>query len=83
MDSLEHARKQCAALISNQDKWVVSLLAGLLFLILSAPASYRLTHRAGQVVGLDVAARGNGGPTLAGLVLHALVFALVVRLLLR
>jgi hypothetical protein len=66
--------------IDNKEKWQISLLSGLVFLLISAPALYKLTDMVGRAAGLPLASE-TGCPTLAGLLLHTIVFVLVTRLL--
>lgn len=63
---------------SNQ-KWLIALIAGLLFLLIGSPFLYRLVD--GLLRGLVGPIAENGCPTMLGLVLHAVVFLLVVRAL--
>ena len=75
-------KEQCEKNYSNMDKWRVSVLSGLIFLLISSPFLYRLVDRTvGSVVGYKVA--NDGCPTTYGLLLHTVVFVLVVRLLMR
>lgn len=61
------------------EKWRNSLLAGIIFLILSLPATYKLTD--GVFGGISHTSNFDGCPTNAGLILHTIVFIVVVRLL--
>ena len=66
---------------TNKDKWIISIIAGLIFLVISSPFMYKLTNDLAASFG-QVTAFG-GSPTMFGLVLHTVVFLLVVRLLMR
>lgn len=61
---------------SNQ-KWLIALIAGLLFLLIGSPFLYRAVDS--LLRGLVGPIAQNGCPTMLGLVLHAVVFLLVVR----
>jgi hypothetical protein len=58
----------------QQDKFVTSAISGLVFFIVANPQTYLLVRR---VLGSRIASP-NGNPTLAGLLVHSLVFMLVV-----
>ena len=60
-------------------KWYLSLVAGLLFLIIAAPFTFRLTDSLFGLFGLHVVE--DGCPTIAGLLIHTVVFILITRLL--
>jgi len=66
--------------ITNERKWQISVLSGLIFLLISSPVLYSLTNSLFQVFGITLA-NENGCPTIAGLVIHTFVFVLVTRLL--
>lgn len=69
---------------SSRQKWNISLLSGILFLIISSPFLYSLVNRVAQSISPNLnLASYEGCPTLSGLVVHTLVFILVVRLLMR
>lgn len=65
--------------LSEKSKMLISLYCAVLFLLVASPMMYRLTDRLTSAVGLETSV--DGCPNLAGLVLHALVFGLLVRLL--
>jgi hypothetical protein len=67
---------------SSKDKWVCSLIGGLLFLLIASPFLYEAVNTLTAPLGLDVADRA-GCPNINGLVLHSIVFVLLVRLLMR
>lgn len=65
---------------SNQDKWIVSIVAGLLFLVIASPFLYGIVNSFTSSFGLVIASP-DGCPNMAGLIVHAIVFVLIVRLL--
>lgn len=67
---------------TSKDKWIVSLISGLLFLLIASPFLFQFTNGITSSFGLTLASP-SGCPNLGGLVLHSLVFMLVVRLLMR
>jgi hypothetical protein len=68
--------------LTNKDKWVIALLSGLLFLLIASPFLFSVVNGVTSSFGLHIA-NANGCPNLGGLLLHAIVFILVVRLLMR
>lgn len=67
---------------SDKDKWIVAIIAGLLFLLLASPFMYSLVNQVTKAVGMATA-DAKGCANGAGLLLHALIFLLIVRLLMR
>jgi hypothetical protein len=63
--------------LTAMQKLYVSLIAGLVFLVVSAPFTYKLVNSLTSAVGLRIA-DSEGCPNLVGLLIHTLVFVLVV-----
>jgi hypothetical protein len=64
-------------------KWLYALFAGILFAIISSPFVYSLTNQIFTAISPNLNTIELGGkPTLFGLILHAVVFALIIRLIL-
>lgn len=76
------ANEKCPCPYANKDKWVVSIMSGLLFLLIASPFLFSLVNDLMKPLGLTVSSP-SGCPTTSGLLLHSVVFALVVRLLMR
>lgn len=70
--------KNCKEL-SERDKWIVCLMSAILFVVISSPFMYRLTGSLTNAMGFVTS--NDGCPTIEGLILHTVVFALLVRLL--
>jgi len=67
---------------SNSDKWRFTLYTTILLLILFNPWMYILVHRLlSPLVG--PIANKEGCPTMLGFIVHAIVFTIVLRLLMR
>lgn len=64
--------------IDSKKKWLISVWAGLLFLVIASPLVYRVTGYITQLIGLRTSK--NGCPNGIGLILHAIVFILLTRL---
>lgn len=67
---------------TSQDKWIVSLIAGLLFLLIASPFLFGAMNALTLTFGMSIATPG-GCPNLGGLLLHAIIFMLIVRLMMR
>ena len=68
------------AKLTGQDKLMTSLICGLLFMIIASPFLFSNVSKLTECFGLKIASK-EGCPNTAGLVVHGLVFALVVRLM--
>jgi len=68
--------------VSNKDKWLIAIITGLLFLLISSPFLYIMVNDLTSRVGVTVSSP-SGCPTMNGLMIHAFVFAIIVRLLMR
>ena len=66
-------------MVSNTEKWRISLLAGLVFLLLSLPMTYDLIQSVGNLVNLNLA--NSGCPTTLGLAVSTILYVLVSRAL--
>lgn len=65
---------------TSDDKWKYSACAGILFFIVANPAVYRIVDRLlGDTLGRIASA--TGCPSQLGVVVHALVYALLIRAL--
>ena len=71
--------KDCERLFSNADKWRVSILAGLIFMLVSSPFLYNLVDKVTSPLNLNVA--NNGCPTMLGLFLMTVLFVVITRAL--
>jgi hypothetical protein len=63
---------------NNAAKWRYSAYSAILFFLIAMPATYFVTNKIFRVV-----TNSYGAPTYLGVLLHALVFLLVVRLLMQ
>lgn len=59
------------------DKWRYSIYSALVFLIIASPYTYKFVN--GLLGSLVNISSPIGCPTLMGLLVHALVFALIIR----
>ena len=65
--------------ISETQKWMVSFWSGLLFLLIASPFMYKLTGSLFSMLNINI--ESDGCPNYVGLIIHALVFVLLVRLM--
>jgi len=72
----------CEKPYTNRDKWIVSLISGLLFLLIASPVMFSAVNELTRMFGLTIAGPG-GCPNMAGLIVHTLVFVVIVRLMMR
>jgi len=66
---------------SNEQKWMISAISAILFYIIALPDTYVcITNPIFEsTVGLKL--EKNGTPTTVGVIIHALIFLLIVRLM--
>ena len=67
--------------LSSRKKWLLAVLLGVLFIILSSPYIYELLDDI--LYSLGVSLYRDKTPTTLGLVVMSVVFILVVRLMMR
>lgn len=68
---------------TSKDKWIVSILAGILFLLISCPMAFRLSNSViYYITGISLLTK-DGCPNMIGIILHTIIFILIVRLLMR
>jgi len=66
---------------SSGQKWWASILLGFIFAIISSPAAYFITSTVTTTLdGLPL--MYGPGPSLVGLLIHSIIFALIIRLIL-
>jgi len=64
--------------LDESQKWLVILYTVILFLVVSFKFTYKITGSLTELIGWKTSSYGV--PNLAGLLLHAFVFALLLRL---
>lgn len=65
--------------ISSREKWILAILLAMLFLFFATPLAFQTGNRFLSLAGLSYV--HNDRVTGAGWILHAVLFALFVRLL--
>lgn len=71
----------CTEPYTNRDKWVVSLIVGLVALLMFSPFSFSVMNAITNTFGVRTATP-KGLTNLAGLLLMSMIFFLIVRLIL-
>ncbi len=72
--------KKCSQKPKTHDKWRYTLYTTIVFFIVVCPCTYKLTNKLFSKL-LGPIASANGCPTTVGIILHAVVFTLLLRLL--
>lgn len=64
----------------NMDKWRYTMWTVALFLILSHPKVYvTMNNSIGRIIDQQLSV--NGCPTMSGLIIHAIIFGIILRLM--
>lgn len=65
---------------SGSQKWKISIIAGVLFALLSLPYTYGLTDSLAGKINKCYFLKSPGGPNMWGILVHALIMILLIRL---
>jgi hypothetical protein len=68
--------------VSNIDKWIIATILAVIFAILASGPAFSATNMVFSRFGYPTK-KGNGGPTILGLVVNAIIFLIIVRLLMH
>ncbi|MHA2037174.1 MAG: hypothetical protein ACW98X_12110 [Promethearchaeota archaeon] len=63
----------------KEEEWYRAIYAGMLFFIISSPCLYGCTNKFATMVGFQTTE--NGIPTLAGIMLHTMVFVICIKII--
>jgi hypothetical protein len=66
----------------SQDKWILALIGGLFFIILASPFTFGLENSLTSLVGINLV-DSDGCPSTGGIVLNGVIFATIVRTLMK
>lgn len=66
--------------LSEKGKWMISFYTALAFLVVANPLTYKLVNFICKKIGFSIA-NDDGCPNQWGLILHAIVFFLLIRLM--
>ena len=67
--------------LSSREKWILSVLLGILAIICVAPLCFTFSNRIGFKIGAHTMKDGN--PTSLGWTIHIVFFIIIVRLLMK
>lgn len=68
----------------KRSKLMTAILIAILFIVLSHPSTYKITDGIAQkVAGYNYPFVNESGPTMIGMIVHAVVFMVLVRILIR
>ncbi len=65
--------------VCSFDRTLIAIIIGILFFLIAMPMAFRLSNRAGGLIGIKTLNKNT--PTLIGMLLHALIFTLIIRML--
>lgn len=68
--------------VTSSMKWWLAIFLALLFFLLAFGGTYNLTNTVWTSLGLPSYLKGSGCPTTLGVFIHAILFALIIRLIL-
>lgn len=71
------SQEECEQLYDSTDKWKVSVLFGVIFMIISSPILYTFMEK------LNLHLAINGRPSILGLIVNSIIFMVIIRLLLE
>lgn len=66
---------------TSKEKWIIAILLGFVFLIISSYYAYNASNTLGSYIGVKTLS--NGSPTKSGYLIHLLAFIVIIRLLLK
>jgi len=72
----------CEKPYTDKDKWIIVLISALLFALIASPYLYGVTGGFARTLGFELL-YSNGQPKPLGLIVHAVIFALIIRLMMR
>ena len=70
--------------VTALEKWLIAAILGVVFLIIASPLVFKFTNSIFGYIGWHTIQPGTSQkPTLFGWILHAIVFIIIVRILMR
>ena len=67
---------------SNKEKWMISILAGILFYVIASPKFFIFIDNICYYL-FGIRSAINGKPTNTGLFIHTVIFTLITRILIE
>lgn len=68
--------------VTNSMKWWLAIFLGILFFLIAFGGTYNLTNSIWTGIGLPSFLKAPGCPNTTGVLIHAIVFVLLIRLIL-
>ena len=69
------------SVLSNYNKWKYTLITTFIFLVISNPVTYVFINSTiGKLINIHVA-DGSGCPTIAGMLIHSVIFTIILRVI--
>jgi len=75
--------KPCFNLQCMSNQWIIALIMGVLFLVISAPFMYSFTDMIFTGLGFSSYLDENGAPTMTAMLVHAGVYVLLAYVLVQ
>lgn len=79
---IQKHQDDAGARVTGLDKFLISIIITIVFLIMSLPLVFKLTNKGTRLLGVK-AVTDAGVPTVVGVIIHALIFFIVIRLLMQ
>jgi|SRR5579885_2397340 len=79
---LDKENKKSPMRVTSLDKWIIAVIITIVSIIIYLPFTYRLTNRVVGVAGFKTT-KDTGIPNLFGIILHAVIFIIIIRLLMH
>ncbi len=80
--SLPPAVRTYLPTVTNSMKWWLAIFLGLIAFLIFLGATYNVTNSIWTAIGLPSFLNGPGNPKVWGVLIHAIIFALIIRLIL-
>lgn len=68
--------------ITNEKKWMISLLSAIIFIIIASPTMFSFTNKVFKSFNIDILDEEEN-VTWTGLIIHGVVYMLISRLLMN
>jgi len=68
----------CVKPLTEQSKWYISAISSLIFAVIASPFMFELTGQLFDLLGIETEVNGN--PNWLGLLIHAVLFGILIRL---
>lgn len=68
--------------VTNFDKWTIAGIIAVLFFIFSLPFIYNISNAGAKLIGARTVSK-HGCPSIFGILVHAIIFLIIIRLLMH